>query len=79
METQVFYDAAPRIVEKTYGLLRKTTTKPENELSYFCARSFPLYQKNVCTSTKLSSEFDEFYVSAINLQQFKFKDIYPLF
>ena len=29
---QLFYDAAPRIVEKTYGLLRKTTTKPENEL-----------------------------------------------
>ena len=32
VETQVFYDAAPQIVEKTYGLLRKTTTKPENEL-----------------------------------------------
>ena len=30
--TQLFYDATPRIVETSYGLLRKTTTKPENEL-----------------------------------------------
>ena len=63
--TQLFYDAAPRIVEKTYGLLRKATTKPENELmSLLRALNSSVPQKFVQSYKNCPVNLDEFKANA---------------